>query len=112
MDLPVKPIRWAASSLSELRDFPEDARRRAGYELRQVQWGLAPSDFKPMKTIGGGVYEIRIHTALEHRVIYVARFKEAVYVLHAFEKKSRKTSPRDLEVSRRRLAEIIQERHT
>ena len=63
-----------------------------------------------MPSIGGGVYEIRIHTSTEHRVFYIAKYAEAVYVLHAFEKRTRKTSPRDIELARRRLSEIIAQR--
>src|SRR5256885_1013103 len=102
-----KSIRWMGSSLEDLRRFPEDARRRAGQELRRVQSGSTPLDFKPMPTIGIGVAEIRIHTRVAHRVIYVARFEEAIYVLHAFEKRSRKTDRRHVGVAARRLAEAI-----
>ena len=86
-----KPISWLGSSLENLRAFPEDARRSAGYQLARVQQGLEPSDWKPMATVGMGVMEIRVHTRLEHRVFYVAKFEEAVYVLHAFEKRTRRT---------------------
>lgn len=63
-----------------------------------------------MPSIGPGVMEIRIHTALEHRVFYVARMEEAVYVLHAFEKKSRKTSRHDLRLGRERLSQLLAQR--
>src|SRR5687767_5141685 len=59
-------------------------------------------DWRPMKDIGAGVCEIRIHGAVEHRVLYVARYPEAVYVLHAFEKKTRKTPRLNLAVARAR----------
>jgi phage-related protein len=97
-----KPLSWVGSSLDDLRDFPDYARRRAGFELHQVQQGLQPTDWKPMSSIGAGVEEIRIPTATEHRVFYIARFDEAVYVLHTFEKKTQKTSARDMEIARRR----------
>jgi phage-related protein len=102
-----KPILWVGSSLSDLRAFPEDARRMAGFELRRVQQGLQPTDYKPMATVGSGVEEIRVHTGQEHRVFYVARFEEGVYVLHAFEKRSRKTSAREIEVARVRLRDVL-----
>jgi len=73
-----KPLIWLGSSLEDVRAFPADARRLAGYQLRRVQSGLMPSDWKPMKTIGPGVNEIRIHTGIEHRVFYLARFAEAL----------------------------------
>ncbi|MBA3496145.1 MAG: type II toxin-antitoxin system RelE/ParE family toxin [Gemmatimonadales bacterium] len=105
-----KPLRWAGSSLEDLRAFPDDARREAGYELRRVQQGLPPDDWKPMASVGPGVAEIRIHSALEHRVFYVAKFAEAIYVLHAFEKRSRQTRHSDLERGRGRLAEVTRYR--
>jgi len=86
--------------------FPDEARRAAGFELRAIQNGLDPSDWKPMQTIGKGVREIRIHVLGEWRVIYAARFKEAIYVLHAFQKKSRKTSRQDIELARQRYGQI------
>ncbi len=79
----------------------------AGFELRRVQQGLQPTDYKPMATVGFGVEEIRVHTGQEHRVFYVARFEEGVYVLHAFEKRSRKTSAREIEVARVRLRDVL-----
>src|SRR5262249_2031907 len=81
-----KILVWIGASFEDLRDFPPEARRIAGYELRRIQRGLTPTDWKPMSSVGLGVNEIRIHTRVEHRVIYVAKFEEAIYVLHAFEK--------------------------
>jgi phage-related protein len=106
-----KPLLFVGGSRDDLRRFPADARRRAGFELDQVQNGEPPSDWKPMPTVGAGVIEIRIHTEREHRVFYVAKFPEGVYVLHAFEKKSQKTSKRDLEVGRTRYAAMIELRN-
>jgi phage-related protein len=60
-----------------------------------------------MGAIGTGVREIRIHTKVEHRVVYIAKFAEAVYVLHAFEKKSRQTRPADIELARRRFSAVL-----
>jgi phage-related protein len=102
-----KPILWAGSSLDALRAFPEDARRVAGYELRRVQKGLQPTDWKSMASVGAGVEAIRVRTAQEHRVLYIARFEEGVCVLHAFEKRSRKTPGREIEVARARLREVL-----
>lgn len=102
----VKALRFIGSSLDDLRDFPDEARRAAGFELRAIQNGLDPSDWKPMQSIGAGVREIRIHVLGEWRVVYVAKFAEAVYVLHAFQKKSRTTSKNDIELARKRLKEI------
>lgn len=95
------------ASVDAVRAFPRDARQRAGFELYQVQRGLPPSDWKPMMAIGPGVQEIRIHTKTEHRIIYTARFGEAVYVLHAFEKKTGRTRTTDVELARKRLAAVL-----
>ncbi|HEV7668471.1 MAG TPA: type II toxin-antitoxin system RelE/ParE family toxin [Thermoanaerobaculia bacterium] len=104
--MPDKMITWVGASFENLQDFPPEARRTAGYELRRVQRGLMPTDWKPMPSIGPGVNEIRVHTDVEHRVMYVAKFEEAVYVLHAFEKRSRQTREADLTLARERLKQI------
>ena len=101
-----KPLRWLGSSLCDLRRFPASAREVAWFQLWRVQLGLDPNDWKPMASTGSGVREIRIHTRVEYRVIYTARFPEAVYVLHAFEKRARKTSARDLGIIRRRFEHL------
>lgn len=95
-----------------MQAFPRDARRLAGFQLRRVQQGLEPFDWKPMPAVGPGVREIRVHTALEHRVLYVAKFSEALYVLHAFEKRSRKTPARDVSLARQRFHELLALRRT
>jgi phage-related protein len=101
-----KPLMFVGSSLDDLRNFPDEARRTAGFELRAVQNGLEPCDARPMRAIGPGVTEIRIHVLGEWRVVYIAKWKDAVYVLHAFQKKSRKTSRADIELARRRYQQI------
>jgi phage-related protein len=98
-----KPLVWVGSSKEDLKAFPPDARRVAGFQLRRVQQGLEPNEWKPISTVGAGVQEIRIHTGLEHRVFYVAKFAEGVYVLHAFEKRTRKTPRREMELARERF---------
>ena len=92
--------------MDDLRDFPSEARRGAGFELRAVQNGLDPSDWKPMRAVGSGVREIRIRVLGEWRVVYIAQFEDAIYVLHAFQKKGRKTSRQDIELARRRYKQI------
>ena len=108
----VRTLVWLGSSRDDVRAFPADARRLAGFQLRRVQQGLDPNDWKTLPAIGPGVSEIRIHTVLEHRVVYVAKFVEAVYVLHAFEKKSRKTSKRDRDLGRQRLHQLLLKRRS
>ena len=102
-----KPLCWLGSSLDDVRAFPDDARREAGYELGRVQEGLMPTDWRPMATVGLGAYEIRVHTRLEHRVFYVAKFEEAIYVLHAFDKRTRQTPQAEITVAKKRLAKLL-----
>jgi phage-related protein len=106
----LKRLLWLGSSRSDVGNFPADARQRAGYQLYLVQSGFEPHDWKPMPSVGSGVQEIRVHTGLEHRVFYVAKFSEAIYVLHAFQKKTRKTSNAELELARSRLRELLRGR--
>ena len=106
----MKKLFWVGSTLQDLRAFPEDARGVAGHELHLVQQGLEPDDWKPMTSVGPGVYELRIHTRLEHRVFYVAKFEEGVYVLHAFEKRTRQTAQQDIELARERYREVVRDR--
>ncbi|MDD2700060.1 MAG: type II toxin-antitoxin system RelE/ParE family toxin [Sideroxydans sp.] len=102
----MKKLRFVGTSLDDLRDFPYEARRAAGFELDAIQRGLMPSDFKPMLQIGAGVYEVRIHVLGEWRVIYVAKFADAVYVLHSFQKKTQRTRREDIELAARRYKQI------
>jgi phage-related protein len=98
---------FLGDSLQCLRDFPEDARHDAGYQLEKVQRGEQPDDFKPMPVVGKGVEEIRVtDDSGAYRVIYLARRAEAVYVLHAFQKKTRATSKRDIDTAKKRLAQL------
>ena len=102
----MKVLKFIGSSLDDLRNFPDEARRAAGFELFAVQSGLDPLDWKPMQSIGIGAREIRIHVLGEWRVIYVAKIKVALYVLHSFQKKSRKTDKNDIEIARKRYKQI------
>jgi len=104
---PLRSIHWLGSSLFDLRSFPEEARQIIGAELTLVQGGDLPTDWKPMRGVGAGVMEVRVHRPGEYRVLFVAKFAEAVYVLHAFGKKTRKTPDRELIVARRRYAEML-----
>ncbi|MBW3553048.1 MAG: type II toxin-antitoxin system RelE/ParE family toxin [Gemmatimonadetes bacterium] len=110
-----KPVVWLGSARRDLQGFPAPARAQAGRVLHVVQGGRDPADWRPMRVIGSGVREIRIRTAesgrVDHRVFYVAKFPEAVYVLHAFKKTTRKTSERDIGLGRQRYAELLALRH-
>jgi phage-related protein len=102
----VRPIAFLGGSLDDLRGFPANARREAGYQLDLVQRGLDPDDWKPMPSIGAGVREIRVRERVgAFRVIYVATLTDAVCVLHAFQKKTRQTAKRDLDLAASRLRE-------
>jgi len=105
-----KLVIWLGDSRETIRGFPDDVRRIAGFQLRRVQRGLEPIDWKPMSSVGPGVQEIRIRTGAEHRVLYAAKFAEAVYVLHAFEKRTRQAPKADLDIARRRLRALISQR--
>lgn len=102
----MKKLRFIGSSLDDLKNFPAEARREAGFELDAVQRGAMPMDFKSLLAIGPGAYEIRIHALGEWRVVYVAKFDDAVYVLHAFHKKTRKTRREDIELASRRYRQL------
>lgn len=103
----MKPIRFLGDSLKRLREFPEDPRQDAGFQLDKVQRGEQPDDFKPMPAIGKGIEEIRVRDdSGAYRVIYTARMADAVYVLHAFQKKTQATSRRDIELAKERYAEL------
>jgi phage-related protein len=101
----VKRIVFLGDSLEVLRSFPDSARRAAGFQLDRVQRGLPPDDFKPLGAVGRGVHEIRIRDRSgAYRVVYIATLAAAVYVLHAFQKKTQRAPKADLELARRRLA--------
>lgn len=105
-----KDIEFCGSSLKDLRDFPDSAMSEAGYQLDRVQAGEEPDDWKPMQSVGAGVKEIRVFVSEgTYRVLYVAKFEAAVYVLHCFEKKSEKTKKSDIELARKRYELLLME---
>ena len=99
----MKPVEFLGDSLRTISEFPQDARQAAGYQVRRVQDGNLPEDFKPMPEIGAGVEEIRVWVSSgTFRVIYTARLIDKLYVLHAFQKKTQATSKHDIEIARKR----------
>lgn len=114
MPNPKKPIAWMGSSLDDIKDdrtFTLNAKKEAGHQLDRVQSGLDPDDWKPFEKVGPGTKEIRI--SLDDgwfRVMYVAKFDEAVYVLHCFKKKSNKTSKKDTGLAANRYKQVLQQR--
>jgi phage-related protein len=109
-----KPVRWVGRAYEELVSFPAEAMRQAGNGLRLVQQGEEPGDWKPMEAVGPGAREIRVRTheggTVQHRVVFVAKFEEAVYVLHAFEKKTQTTSQHHIDVARARYTQLLRSR--
>ena len=103
----MKPLIWLGSSREDIRKFPDVVRQESGFELYQVQHGGEPFDWKPVPTVGVGVKEIRMHDRNEYRVLYVAKFAEAVYVLHAFVKKTPQTSKADIELAKTRFKQLL-----
>ena len=106
-----KDIKWIGSSLEDLLTFPLSARKEAGFQLHNVQFGIEPEDWKPFSDIGAGVNEIRVRDASGiYRVMYIAKFEEAIYVLHSFQKKTRQTSKYDKDIAKMRYNTLIQQR--
>ena len=102
-----RPLIWLSSALKDVRAFPLSARRRAGHELDLLQQGLAPSDWKPMPTVGEGVYELRIRAEGAFRVFYVTKRAEGIVVLHAFQKKTQQTAQFDLDLAAKRYRQYL-----
>ena len=105
-----KPIQWLGDSRDRLRRFPQAARREIGYQLGLIQAGRLATDWKPIPLVGAGVIEIRVHAEGEYRVFYLAKFEDAVYVLHVSAKKTRKASPLDVELGKKRYRELLERR--
>ncbi len=104
----MKRVTFLGDSLKRLREFPIEARQDAGYQLDKVQRGSQPDDFKPMPSIGRGVEEIRIWDEMgTFRIVYTARLEDAVYVLHAFQKKTQATSDQDIDLARQRYNDLM-----
>lgn len=103
----MKSVEFLGDSLARLREFPDDARSEAGFQLRRVQDGQDPVDWKPMTTIGPGVREIRVREASgAFRVVYLASLPDRIAVLHAFQKKTQATPQRDIDLAAKRLREL------
>jgi phage-related protein len=108
----MKKITWLGTTHETVKEYPVDARREIGFNLDKVQRGFEPADWKPVVGVGHGVKEIRIHEGNEYRVFYVAKFQEAVYVLHSFVKKTEQTSKKDIDVGKKRYIEMLQIRRS
>ena len=108
MPVQLKPVEFLGTSLEDLRSFPQGSRREAGFKIDRVQHGHDHFDWKPMATVGQGVREIRLRDESgAYRILYVARFEDAVYVLHCFKKKTQKTPAGDIGLARLRYKELM-----
>ena len=106
-----KQIRWVGSAYDDLLAFPKDARKEVGFELGKVQKGLEPADWKPFDDVGAGTREIRVREASGvYRAIYVAKFEEAIYVLHCFQKKTQVTSTQHKAIAGARYRAVVNAR--
>ena len=102
----MKPLKFIGSSEDDLAAFPREVKQAAGFQLFRVQAGLMPTDWKPMLSVGAGAYEIRVHVLGEWRVIYIAKFADSIYVLHAFQKKTQKMRKEDIELAANRYKQL------
>lgn len=103
----MKPIKWLGDTHKAVKEYPVNVRQEIGYNLDKVQRGLEPFDWKSMNSVGQGVKEIRIHEKNEYRILYVAKFQEAVYVLHSFVKKTQQTAQKDIDLGKQRYSEML-----
>ena len=106
----MKQLLWIGNSYKTVCAWNTGAKQAAGYQLHLIQQGMDPDDWKPMQSVGAGVREVRIHVEGERRIVYVAKFDEGVYILHAFAKKTRKTPKKYIEIAKARLQEVMQAR--
>ncbi len=106
----MKRLKFCGNALDALRQFPALARKQAGHQLELVQCGEEPYDWKPMTTVGSGVREIRVRDEKGiFRVLYVAKFRDAIHVLHCFQKKTQQTATKDIEIAKQRYKEVEKE---
>ena len=106
-----KEIRWMGTAYEDIFEFPAEPRKEAGFQLGKVQAGLEPDNWKPFEEVGSGTKEIRIReTSGIYRVMYVAKFEEAIYVLHCFRKKTETTAKHYKDVAEARYRAIVRER--
>lgn len=106
----MKQIIWLGNTHQIIKNYPDNAKQEIGYNLDKIQRGLDPTDWRPMASIGSGTKEIRIHLENEYRVLYLAKFQEAIYILHTFTKKTQQTSKKDIELAKQRYKEILEMR--
>ena len=104
----MKPVHFVGTAREDLRELPEPVQETAGFQLFEIQQGKESDDWKPMPAVGSGVHEIRVRDERgAYRIFYVAKFGEAVYVLHVLEKRSQITAMADLELGKSRYADLM-----
>jgi phage-related protein len=107
-------IAWEGDSKEVISSFPDAVRYNLGFDLRLLQQGQQPMDYRPMSSIGPGVFELRDQDERAwYRVIYLSRVRGVIHVLHCFEKRSRETPMKEINTARQRLKAVrarIQER--
>jgi len=105
----LRPVVWLGNAKKNLKGFPDGARKLAGDELQLIQFGGMPKDAKPFKDVGSGVLELALRYASDaYRVVVAVQLGRRIYVLHAFQKKSKKgiaTPQRDVDLIKKRYAE-------
>ncbi len=100
-------IAWEGNAKEVVSSFPEEARQNLGFQLRLLQQGQQPTDYRPMSTIGPGVFELRDQDERAwYRVIYLSRVRSVVHVLHSFEKRSRETPAKEIRTARQRFKAV------
>lgn len=98
---------WEGDSREVLQAFPEGVRQNLGFQLWQLQQGARPTDYRPLPSIGTGVFELRDQDERAwYRVVYLSRINDVIHVLHCFEKKSREMPRRDFERAKQRLKAV------
>lgn len=104
---PLATIAWEGDSREVLQSFPGEVRQNLGFQLWQLQQGERPADYRPLPSIGSGVFELRDQDERAwYRVVYLSRINDVIYVLHCFEKKSREMPRRDFETAKRRFKAV------
>ncbi|MBE9146674.1 type II toxin-antitoxin system RelE/ParE family toxin [Planktothrix mougeotii] len=111
IDISLRPLVWMGDSRQNIREFPETVRISIGYALQLVQAGETPLEAKPFKGVGSGVYEIiKRYDTDTYRAVYAVKIGEKIYVLHAFQKKSKKgikTPQVDVDLIKQRYKDAV-----
>jgi phage-related protein len=106
----MKKAEFLGNSLKAIKGFPDAAKQRIGNEIHRLQRGASPTDFKPIKAVGAGVFEIRVSEGQSwFRAFYATKFKGKIYIIHAFEKKRNQTDPKDIRAARKIYSSLVKD---